>query len=88
MSTSKVAVFTMDVLMGIASMAGGGAALVITGTNVLEFVHKHLDQFPKVLRVLKALATARAVLMAVAPTLYSKALDAALRGALSGLYAL
>ncbi len=85
---ATISVFTIEVLMGIASLAGGGAALVFTGTSVIQFVQKHQHLFPKVIRVLKALATARAILMTLAPTLYSKAVDAALRGTLTGAYSL
>jgi hypothetical protein len=83
---ANLSVFTMEVLMGIASLAGGGVGLVITGTNIIQFIQKYQSIFPKVFRVLKALAAARIVLMSLAPTLYSKAVDAVLRALLAGVY--
>jgi hypothetical protein len=85
---ADLSIFTMEVLMGIASLAGGGVGLVITATNVIQFIHKYQGIFPKVFRVLKALAAARLVLLTLAPTLYSKAVDAVLRAVLSGVYSL
>lgn len=85
---AELSVFTMEVLMGIASMAGGAAGLVISGTSALKFIHEHQAKFAKVLRVIRAVAAARKLLMTVAPTLYSKAVDGALKAALSGGYAL
>lgn len=83
---ADLSVFTMEVLMGIASLAGGGAGLAVKGTNLIQFVHAHQSLFPKVLRVFKALASARGILMSVAPTLYEKAIEAAFRAVLAGLY--
>lgn len=85
---ADLSVFTMEVLMGIASLAGGGAALAVKGTNFIQFVHAHQGAFPKILRVFKALALARGVLLTVAPTLYSKAVEAAFRAVLAGLYSI
>lgn len=85
---ADLSIFTMEVLMGIASLAGGGAGLIISGTGALQLVHKYQGVLPKIVRVLKAIAVARTVLMTVAPVLYSKAVDAALRAVLAGLYTL
>ncbi len=85
---ANLSVFTMEVLMGIASLAGGGAGLAVKGADLLKFLHAHQNTFPKVFRVIKALASARGILMTVAPCLYQKAIDAAFRAVLSGLYSI
>jgi len=86
-SMAEISIFTIDVLMGIASMCGGAVTLVITGTSVLQFLQKHMNDFPKWIRVLKAIALARNVFRTYAPTLYDKVIDAALRKGLALGYA-
>lgn len=83
---ADLSVFTMEVLLGIASVAGGGAGLAAKGTSVLQFVQAHQSLFPKVLRVFKAMASARGILITAAPTLYEKAIGAAIRAVFAELY--
>lgn len=85
-SMATISIFTIDVLMGIASAYGGVVRLVIVGVSVLQFLQKHMNDFPKWIRVFKAIANVRAVLMTLAPTLYDKVIDVVLRKALSVSY--
>jgi hypothetical protein len=52
---AAISVFTIDVLMGMASAYGGAIGLAVTGTSVLKFVHKHQNDFPKWIRVFNRL---------------------------------
>lgn len=86
-SMATISVFTIDVLMGIASAYGGVVRAVIVGVSVLQFLQKHMNDFPKWIRVFKAIANIRAILLTVAPTLYKKVIDVVLRKALAVSYA-
>lgn len=75
---ATVSVFVIDVVMGIASKVSGAAAVVIIGTDVIQFLQKYGSLLPKLLKVFVALAKARAVLLVCAPVLYRKVVHAVL----------
>jgi hypothetical protein len=67
---ADLSIFTVDIILGIVAKVSGAGFITVVGTDVFKFVHTNKDKFPKWFNVLKAIATADAVLKTTAPTLY------------------
>jgi len=81
-SMANISVFVVNVLMGIASVAGGSVAMSVMGKDIIKFVNTHGSKLVVAGRVFVALAQTRAVLIMFAPNLYSKVVEVAFKKAL------